>query len=290
MQACIITAYHKFEQLNALAEYLSSQFEVYIHIDKKADTSWKQIIQPNEHIHVYSKYAVNWGGSAHLKAIVWLMNEALKDKRIDYFHIMSGDDWPVRSLQEIYEYFDKSDEISLLTTKISDMTDDWRRYSSKWQKYYSFLDIFNYKDLKQKIFVKAFVKFQQIIGVNRLKKLETLDIEIAQGLVWGGLPRNAFEYCMTYIHDNPEFWEFMTYGHASEEFFFQTILANSEAFEKCITNKNYRYMNWNRKHNSYPGILDMDDYDNIMSDKYFFSRKIDFGISHELMEKIKGEI
>lgn len=29
---------------------------------------------------------------------------------------------------------------------------------------------------------------------------------------------------MKYVHDNPEFWEFMTYGHASEEFFFRQYL------------------------------------------------------------------
>lgn len=283
MQACIITAYHKFNQLNALVDCLSQKFEVYVHIDKKANLEWKQLLNINEHVHIYSKFSINWGSSAHLKAIVWLMREALSNENISYFHIISGDDWPVRSLEEIYNYFDNSHEIALLTTKMSDMTAEWYKKSVKWQKYYSFLDILNYKNLYQKIFVKLFVKFQQLVGVNRLDKL---DIELAQGLVWGGLPRDAFEYCMEYVHDNPEFWEFMTYGHASEEFFFQTILSNSDAFSKQISSKNYRYMNWSKKNGSYPGILDVEDYENIINGEWFFARKIDADISRELMDKI----
>lgn len=287
MQACIITAYHKFEQLNTLIDLLSRRFEVYVHIDKKSDDKWKNILIDNNHVHIYSKFCVNWGGSNHLKAIVWLMNEAVSaNKDISYFHIISGDDWPVRNLDEIYDHFEVSSEIALLTTKMSDMTDEWYKTSAKWQKYYSFLDIFNYKNLKQKIFVKLFVKWQQLVGVNRFKKL---DIELAQGLVWGDVPRDAFEYCMTYIHDNPEFWEFMTYGHASEEFFFQTILANSVVFNNRISNKNYRYINWNKKNRSYPAILDIDDYKDITDGEWYFARKIDLSISRELIDKLSDK-
>ena len=286
MQACIITAYHKFDQLQSLISLLEKRFEVYVHIDKKADLQWKQILKETEHVHIFSKFKVNWGGSEHLKAIVYLMNEATKNPIITYFHIISGDDWPVRGLDEIYDHFEDNDEIDLLTTKLSNMTPEWYRTSVKWQKYYSFLDIFNYKDMKQKIFVKMLVKFQQMIGIDRLKNL---DIELAQGLVWGDIPRDAFLYCMEYIHENPEFWEFMTYGHASEEFFFQTILANSEEFSGRITNKNYRYMNWNHKNGSYPAILDLDDLVKIKDETYYFARKIDSQISKELLDQLDAQ-
>lgn len=67
MQCCIITAYHKFNQLNMLVELLSSKFEVYVHIDRKADDSWKEVLKDNEHVHIYSKFNVNWGGKCTLK-------------------------------------------------------------------------------------------------------------------------------------------------------------------------------------------------------------------------------
>lgn len=62
MQACIITAYHNFSHLNTLIELLSQKFEVYVHIDRKADESYKQIIKVNNNVHIYSKFSINWGG------------------------------------------------------------------------------------------------------------------------------------------------------------------------------------------------------------------------------------
>lgn len=176
MQACIITAYHKFDQLMALIEILQKKFEIYVHIDKKSDPSWKMKIKESEHVHVYSKFHVNWGGSNHLKAIVYLMNEASQNPDISYFHIISGEDWPVRSLDEIYSHFEGNNEIDLLTTKFSDATLEWKKNCVNWQGYYSFLDLFNYKDLKQKLFVKAFVRFQKIIGINMSKQNENVTL------------------------------------------------------------------------------------------------------------------
>lgn len=66
MQACIITAYHNFNQLNRLIEILSKKFEVYVHIDKKTKPSWKEILKEKERVHLYSKFNINWGGDQHI--------------------------------------------------------------------------------------------------------------------------------------------------------------------------------------------------------------------------------
>ena len=108
MQSVLITAYHKFDQLERLAELLSRRFEVYIHIDKKVRSS---LVPANGHIHVFSEYRVNWGSCSHLKAILFLMGEALKKPDVSYCHLISGDDWPVRSLEEIYGHFETTDEM-----------------------------------------------------------------------------------------------------------------------------------------------------------------------------------
>lgn len=225
------------------------------------------------------------GGSEHLKAIIYMMQDASENRDINYYHIISGDDWPVRSLDEIYEHYNDCDDIDILCTKISEMTDSWYKKSVPWQKYYSFLDVFNYKSTPQKILVKASVLLQRLLKVNRLKQL---DVELAQGLIWGSIPRDALLYCMDYIHKDPEFMEFMTYGHASEEFFFQTILSNSSKYKSRITKKNHRYYVYEWKNGSYPGILDESNYERIVDSDAFFARKIDSNISRRLIELLEN--
>lgn len=45
-------------------------------------------------------------------------------------------------------------------------------------------------------------------------------------------------------------------------------------------------MNWSRKNGSYPGILDLGDYDSIVSGKWFFARKVDLDVSKQLLNRI----
>ena len=227
---------------------------------------------------------MNWGGSNHLKAILYLMHEALEEHPdLDYIHIISGQDWPTRPVDEIYDFFDGNPDIYMCSEDIRNTSDKNQKRISAWQRYYSFLDIFDYKNMKQKILVKAFVQFQKMIGVNRFNKI---DIELYHGLVWGGMPGQAAKACFDYIHDNPDFMTFMEYGHASEEFFFQTVFENSEEWKPRIKNRNLRYMLWERKNGSYPGILDEEDLEEIKNGNYMFMRKVEFPISRELVNKL----
>ena len=289
MQAILITAYHKFDQLQKLTDLLSRKFEVYVHIDKRVENNFTP---SNEHIHVYSVYPINWGGCNHLRAILFLMKEALKNPEIKYCHLISGDDWPVRSLDTINDHFEDNDEIDMLCTKYSDMTPEWYKICHGWQQYYHWLDRFDYKKLPTKVFVKCMVELQKLLHVNRYKQLPKVlgsDKELAQGLVWGSYPRDAVQFCLDYDDRNPKFMEWLSKAQAAEEFFFQTILANSKNFESRIKNNHYRYMNWTRKNGSYPGILDEEDFDGIRNGEWYFCRKVDAFISKELIKKLDEE-
>ena len=148
------------------------------------------------------------------------------------------------------------------------------------QKYYSFLNLINYRSFSQKVFVRGLWFIQKILKINRLNKL---DFVLYSGLVWGDLPREAVEYCFEYIHENPEFLVFLEYGFASEEFFFGTIFMQSDYWNKLCIQKNFRYMQWQKRNGSYPAILDTTDIKSIEDGDYFFIRKVDSTISKNLL-------
>ncbi len=284
-QAVIIIAHQGFDQLKSLIELLTPVFEVYVHINKRTPRSeWERFgFEQMQHVKVFSLYKINWGGSNFLKAILYLMNEALKNEKIDYFHIITGEDWPVRNVEEIYQRFRNEKKTYMEFKKLSGMNKKEYRSVSKWQKYYSFLNIFDYKKMPQKIFVKFFVAFQCVMGVNRFKNLE---IEMARGVVWGDLPREAVEYCINYLHGNPDFMNYLEYGHASDEFFFQTVLLNSKKWEEKIVNNNLRYIKYERRNGSYPAILDERDMEGIQSGDYIFARKVRMPVSEKIIHEI----
>ena len=74
-------------------------------------------------------------------------------------------------------------------------------------------------------------------------------------------------------------------GFCSDETMFQTIICNS-ILKNRIENNNYRYINWKKKNNSCPAILDEEDFYNIQQGNYHFARKIDNKISRKLLNKL----
>lgn len=276
MQAVLIMAHNNLKQVQFLAEALSSVFKVYVHIDKKIN---KEGVFDTENIKVFSFFHINWGSANLLYAILALMKEALKDPSISYVHVISGEDWFCKKPNEIYDFFEDKNNIYF---KLGEM-----HKKAYMQKYYSFLNIIDYRKKRNKIIVRMLWFTQRLLHINRFEKL---DVKMRTALVWGDYPRDACEYCLQYIEDNPEILSFLEYGFASDEFFFPTVFYVSNKMKGRIVNKNFRYMKWEKRNGSYPAILDESDLDEAVSGEYMFMRKVRFPISENLIKKINEKI
>ena len=106
MQAILILAHRNIEQVTKLALKLNTHFEIYIHFDKTMSVpkKFKNALDDN-HIHYISKIDVHWGSWSIGAATVLLMKEALKNSRIKYMHVISGQDWLTDSPINIYNRF-----------------------------------------------------------------------------------------------------------------------------------------------------------------------------------------
>lgn len=272
-QAIIITAYKNFDHLEKLVRSLSNDFNIYIHIDKKSKIEEKEVkkikcIATTKKCAVNIKYSINWGGYNHLNAIIDLLQEAYEDKN-EYFHIISGEDFPVISSKEIFEFGNRNKEkIYMSYKKASELGKNIiNRY-----KYFYLTD---YLDYKKRPRIKKYV----MLLIHKLLKLERNNIgnftesKIYKGLVYVSLSREAVKYVFDYINKDRNYLNELKTCSIAEEFFFQTILMNSPLKDNVIPN-NLRYINWMTKHGSGPAILDEDDYENIKNGKYLFMRKI----------------
>ena len=105
MKHAILLLWHKdVEQLKELLRFFDADFTFYIHIDKKTAIS-SDIVRSLQDIHpqikLWSKYKVFWGGIGILEAELFLMEKIVEDGGYDYVHLMSGQDYPVKRLDEI---------------------------------------------------------------------------------------------------------------------------------------------------------------------------------------------
>ena len=116
MQAFLITAYKDYEQLYELVTYLAENNKVFIHVDRSSKEILPQHVEQLNGIYNCEAIATRdifCGSFTHVEAIMDLMKLAVKDKDVTYMHLITAQDFPVVSLDEIERRFENSDQIYL---------------------------------------------------------------------------------------------------------------------------------------------------------------------------------
>lgn len=288
MQAILILAHKNIQQVVELSRKLNSNFNVYIHFDKKMtlDDNFLKILE-NENIRYISQEDVKWGSWSIVRATIALMNLALSDKDNRYFHLISGQDWPIINSQEIYDFFEDKNSI-YMERYSADRVKKSHEEIINWQKYYYYYDVINRRKLYGKIFHRLTMKLQGLLKINKFKKLK-INLDIYAGSQWGSLPRDAVEFALDYLDSHENVYKMFETGFCSDEFWLPTILANSSKFRNRYENYNYHFIKWTEQHGSYPAILDENNFIELRQSKAFFARKFDADISRKLIEKLESE-
>ncbi|WP_089135750.1 beta-1,6-N-acetylglucosaminyltransferase [Ligilactobacillus murinus] len=285
MQAILLLAHKEMPLIKELTQKLSKSFEIYIHFDTKMQLSAADEAFLKEHkIHYISEVKVNWGSWSIGEATVRLMRLALKNPAIDYFHIISGQDWVAANVEELYQHFENDSKIYMVYEKAAEVKKNGEPIIW-WQKYYFNYDRVNRRSMFGKIYHRLLISMQTLLRVDKFKRLGIKE-EIYAGANWADLPRDAVEYCLEYLESHPKFLQMLKTGCFSDEFWMQTIICNEPCFKERLLNENYRYIKWEEKHGSYPAILDEENLAEIQQGDYFFIRKVEAKYSSELLRQL----
>ncbi len=210
----------------------------------------------------------------------------MKNPAVTYFHIISGQDWPVKPVKEIFDFYERTDRIFLQYGKAEGVVKSHEPILW-WMKYYFHYDSMNRKSLVGKLYHRWTIGWQTLKRTDKFKDLG-IEMELYQGSQWCDLPRCAAEYSLAYLQEHPEVETMLKTGFCSDEFIFQTILCNSP-YKDRIENKNHRFILWKKKYKNYPAVLDESDLPAIRAGDYHFARKVDLEISRKLLRELSME-
>lgn len=284
MQAVLIIAHKDIDQVIELSKKLIPTFKVIIHFDRKtlvSETQKQQLAKIGADY--FSKISVNWGSWTIGQVAVELMRRAMQDPEIDYIHLISGQDWPLKPVEEINQFYKGNDNIYLRYYKAD--VKKGHDNALNWQKFYYNYDLINRHSLFGKIFNRLSTWTQQLLGVNKLKKLG-IDLEIYTGANWCDLPRDAVQYCLEYFDHHENFRKMLKTGSFSDEFWVQTIICNAPQFKSRLQYDYHRFIKWEHIHNSFPAILDETDYEAISQSNAMFGRKFESPYSDKLRQML----
>ena len=289
MQAVLILAHKNINQVIELVERLSMTFEIYIHFDRKVTLNEDQKNSLDKaKVNYFSKYDVKWGSYSIVRATVEMMKMALKNPEIEYFHLISGQDWPLKDPKEIYKEFEDDNKIYMnywraLVMRKTGEPEIW------WAKYYFNYDQVNRRTTFGKLYHRLLLLSQTVLRVNKLKKYNVSPQEIYAGQEWVDIPRGALSYAIDYYEKHSELQKIFSTSFCSDEMWLQTILCNSPKYRLRIDKNIHRFIELIEKHGSRPAILDEDDFTKIKQGNYWWGRKIERPISNKLIELLDAD-
>lgn len=277
LQAILITAYKDFNHLIDIVDFFDENFRIFIHIDKKS-LGFKEIketlSQKNNVDFISNTIKVNWGGRNHLRAILLLAKEALKNNKIERFHLISGHDFPVKASENFITFFKDNDTEYINCVKMP--IERWPGGGLNRVEYFNFYDFVDAK--KNRYRINRIVNFQKKLGFKR--RAVKSSIMLYGGETWWSLTRNAVKYVIDYTEESPYLYNRMKHTFCSEEIYIPTVLMNSHFINKVDIN-HLRYIDWNDRNGNFPANLDMTDVKKIENNRFFFARKFVFPISND---------
>lgn len=283
--AYLIMAHGDFELLKILLILLDdTRNDIYVHIDKKVKgfvaNEFKMFVK-KAGLFFTNRVNVAWGGYSQIKAELILLNEAVK-RKYSYYHLLSGADLPIKTQNEIHEFFSTNAEknyIGIDAVGIEECGAISR--IGRYRFFQDYLGRGSQKRNKYMLFIcdtieKKLLKVQKYLQINRLKKW---NVCIYKGPNWFSITHSLAKYI---LENGKTIKKHFDKGICADELFLQTIAMNSK-YKESIDNNCLRYVDWQRGN---PYIFQITDFDELCKSDKLFARKFSYEKYPEIVEKI----
>lgn len=276
--AHIIMAHKNPEQLMRLVKRLQHpQFDIYIHIDKKVALSHFQMISEEDNVRfIKNRQICNWGGYSFLNAIFHSLNEVLSTSMpYDFINLLSGQDYPIKSNSDIFEYFSHHKGINFISFDDSSVSEWWKHANSRYEKYH-------FTDFR----LKGKYLLQYILNTFSSKRRFPIPLKLYGGSnsTWWTISGACAKYLTELLINNRSLISFLKYTWSPDEFIVASLIMGSDFKEKTINN-NLRYIDWSEG-KAHPKILLEEDLYSIKNSEMLFARKFDMTIESNIIDHL----
>lgn len=271
--AHIILVHKNPGQIERLIKSLSIPgFHFFIHVDSKIDiTPFLYLQQIKDVSFIMQRATIHWAGYGTIEATLNSLREIFKKgASYDYFHIISGQDYPIQSplyianfLKENYgaEFFDRLDKI--WTTK------DQERF----KKYH----LINYQ-FKGKFLLEKFINFIMP------KRKFPMKGEVAGSANWFIITSNCASFLLEQTQKRKKLIRHFKYIWGADELMFINLIIRS-GFNKSLYTESIRYIDWPSGSGS-PKTLTMAEFPLIINSGKLFARKFDIAVDAKILDAI----
>lgn len=329
--AYIILAFKDVEQVSRLIDRLRTENSIFvIHVCKNAKKGYKeQLIELQGNApDIY--FCKRENGMHFYWGLVQGTINALKlliEKKIefDFVNLLSGQDYPIKTNQEISDFFKKNQGKQFIKywpffpNEESEFFENhpWGehrqmyridRYNIKFAgkvnpipeietgryvdlTFWQTLKIFIFesrKFLKSKKWTLEFLIFSLSRILPKKRKIPS-SIDFYGGKTWWSITKDCAEYIVNVNSKKNLYKDFFKYSLIPDESYFQTVIMNSK-FKGSVVNDYIREIIWEGGDGTHPLTFQTKDIDLLKKSEMLFARKFDLKVDTEILNLIDKEI
>ncbi|WP_010632906.1 beta-1,6-N-acetylglucosaminyltransferase [Sporolactobacillus vineae] len=267
-------------QINELIKNLNDEnIDFFIHVDNKSNIA-KSIVKRDNVFLMKDRINVTWSGFSQVEATLGLLKMIRESNNdYDYVHLLSGQDFPIKSRYFIGQFFKNN-----LGKNFIEYEDFPIHILQRIKVYYPKLLIGRGK-------IRRLVRglyWRLIMKTPLTRKIDFLP-RLYYGSSWFSITGECAKYILNFVDENKKYYNFFKNSFCSDETFFQTIILNS-IFKTSVVNNNYRYIDWYKKGLPSPKTLTLDDYNKLSFSDDLYARKFDADIDNQVIGKIEDDI
>ena len=248
-------------------------FDFYIHVDKKMDIQSHLFLAkiPNVYL-IQDRVNVVWGGYNTIDATIRSVKEIFKSgKRYDYIHLMSGQDYPIKTASQIHDFFIDNNGKEFMQFE---HFDEWADESYPRIREYH---LTNY-NFPGRYYVQWLMN--KCLPVRK----SPIEMEFYGSSMFWALTSNCLKYIVDLMDSNAAFRRFLKFTWGSDEFIFQTLVLNS-VFKANAVNNNLLFLD-RIKGAAHPNILTASHLKALTDSDKLFARKFDLAKDTVILNSI----
>lgn len=282
--AYLILAHTNPNQLRTLLSLIDDERnDIFLHIDAKSKIIPSEFEGCCHHstLAFVKREKLSWGGVSIVRAEMNLLKEAVKEPHA-YYHLLSGMDLPIKSIDCIFNFFEENDGKEFL--------DCWemREHTLKRVQYFTLFPEGN------RFFLTNWLNHVGKAILAALGCKMNAEVQFRQASQWFSITDGFARF----IVDNAD-WVEKTFRHASicDEIVIPTLLEKSpfkdnlyvpqRAVNHNITLGNMRLIDWSRGESiRHPWVFTSQDFEMLIRAPQLWARKFDERVDSEIIEMI----
>ncbi len=240
MKLCyIILAHENIKSIARLIERLTCEDTVFVvHIDKKCSENLNPL-ENISNVKLIQKFDIKWGGISQVEALNYCCEVALKEDA-DYFVLLSGSDYPVKSAKYINSYFCKYRNVNFIGGKCIPSADSsWAEGGRRRTECYALvlkravatieprkMNFNNFREIIKVVLSKSNYLNALKIFLSYPKRKNTIGMQLYGGEFWWRLRRDSLERITNYRLSHPDYHKWQIDTANCDELYYNTLVYN----------------------------------------------------------------